>query len=118
MKYTLTTILTLVYFTVNAQLVSCPLTVSVERDTVTEAWGLQTSGQTPYILVGNFKPVSNSKEGYIYTDWNPLDSKLTTAQELNIVYLAQQNRFNQQAGTIEISSYYCVYGFKSKLRKK
>lgn len=111
--------LTLIFttLTINAQLVSCPLTIPVEKDSTTEVWGLQTAGQTPFFLVGNFKPLPNAKEGYIYSDWISLNSQLTTSQELNTVFLATQTRINQLAGTIETSAYYCVYNLKSKKRK-
>lgn len=121
MKLTLTAILVLTYLTVNAQVVSCPLTVPVEKiekDTFTEVWGLQTAGQTPFTVIGNFKPNTNSKEGYLYSDWVPLNSQLTTDQEINTVFLATQNRVNQQVGLIEMSSYFCVYTLKGKNKNK
>ena len=120
MKLTLTTILALTYLTINAQVVSCPLTVpfeKIQKDTFTEVWGLQTAGQTPFTVIGNFKPNTNSKEGYLYSDWVPLNSQLTTDQEINTVFLATQNRVNQQIGLIEMSSYFCVYTLKGKNKK-
>lgn len=121
MKLTLTVftaILTLTYLTINAQVISCPLTIPVEKDSTTEVWGLQTAGQTPFLTVGNFKPNPNSKEGYLYSDWTPLNSQLTTAQEINTVFLATQNRVNQQIGLIEMSSYFCVYTLKGRNKKE
>lgn len=115
---TLTFVLTtLTISTINAQLVSCPLTIPVEKDSTTEVWGLQTSGQTPFFLVGNFKPLPNAKEGFIYSEWVPLNSQLTTSQELNTVFLATQTRVNQLVGTVETSAYYCVYNQRSKKKK-
>jgi hypothetical protein len=121
MKLTLTATLALTYFTIstiNAQVVSCPLTIPVEKDSTTEVWGLQTAGQTPYLTVGNFRPNSNVKEGYQYSDWVPLNSQLTTEQEINTVFVATQNRVNPQVGLIEMSSYYCVYTLKGRNKKE
>lgn len=117
MKFIITLTLVLTTLTINAQFVSCPLTIPVEKDSTTEVWGLQTAGQTPFFSVGNFKPLSNAKEGFIYSDWLPLNSQLTTSQELNTVFLATQTRINQLVGTIETSAYYCVYNLKSKKKK-
>ena len=120
MKTLIALTLFLIASTINAQVVSCPLTVPVdkiEKDTVTEVWGLQTAGQTPFTVIGNFKPNSNTKEGYIYSDWVPLNSQHTTDQEINTVFLATQNRVNQQVGLIEMTSYYCVYTLKGKNQK-
>lgn len=118
MKLIITLTLIFTTLTINAQFVSCPLTIPVEKDSTTEVWGLQTAGQTPFTVIGNFKPNTNSKEGYIYSDWVPLNSQLTTDQEINTVFLATQNRVNQQIGTIEMTAYYCVYTLKGKNKRK
>ena len=115
---TLTLTLTLFALAVNAQLVSCPLTIPVEKDSTVEVWGLQTAGQTPFLQVASFKPTQNTKEGFLYGEWLPLNTQLTTAQEINTVFLATQNRVNQQTGVVEMSAYYCVYILKGRNKKE
>lgn len=118
MKTLIALTLFLIASTINAQFVSCPLTIPVEKDSTTEVWGLQTAGQTNFFSVGTLKPAPNAKEGYIYSDWLPLNSKLTTDEEVNTVFLATQNRYNAQLGTIESSGYYCVFTLKGVNKNK
>ena len=104
--------------TINAQIVSCPLTIPVEKDSVVEVWGLLTSNQTHWTIVGNLSHNSNAKDDYLYSDWISLDSKLNTVQEVSTVFLATQNRVNPFLGLVEMQAYYCVYTLKGKNKKK
>lgn len=118
MKLILTTIVTLFALTVNAQLVSCPLTIPVEKDSTIEVWGLLTSNQTSWTVVGNLSPNSNAKNEYLYSDWLSLDSKLNAVQEVSTVFMATQNRVNPFLGLVEMQAYYCVYNLKGRNKKE
>ncbi len=115
---TLTLTLTLFSLAVNAQLVSCPLTIPVEKDSTVEVWGLLTSNQTPWTVVGNLSPNSNAKNEYLYSEWISLDSKLNAVQEVSTVFLATQNRVNPFLGLVEMQAYYCVYNLKGRNKKE
>lgn len=93
----------------NVDLVTCPLTVGFPKDTTTEVWGLISSGNTPWQLIGNFQPYPNSKEGYVYEPWTALNPQPPAPVGIFVSVAATQNRTNPTQGTVEMQTLYCVY---------
>ena len=114
MKLITTLVLTLLTLTLKAQLVSCPSELTFSKDTITITYGLQSAGTTNWTNILNIKPNSSAKEGYVYDEWIPLQTKVNPVSDFLTTFLATQYRSNQNAGTVEMQSYYCVFVFKKK----
>lgn len=115
----LITTLTLVLFTLTlkAQLISCPPELSFTKDTLVTVYGLQSSGTTNWTNILNIKPNQSAKDGYVYDEWIPLQTSIKPVSDFLTTFLATQYRSNQNAGTVEMQAYYCVYVIKGTKRK-
>ena len=114
----LLTTLTLVLFTLTlkAQLVTCNPEIKLEGDTTTTTFGLHSTSYSGWSTVLSLKPNPGAKEGYVYDNWIPLSAKIQSPDFITIV-LAGQYRSNQNAGTIEMQTYHCVYVIKGTNKK-
>lgn len=101
-----------------AQFVICPLTVVFEKDSTLNTWGLLTGIPSDWNTLTLLTPQENSKEGWIYGNWFPTDSKATPTSEFFVNVLATRQRLSFVTGEVQFQTYSCVYTLREVQPKK
>lgn len=111
-------ILTLLSCSLYSQgVVSCPLTLTFQQDTITQVWGMTASGTTEWKEIAYINPDPKSKNEYEHFNWIALECKPVPNSSVFATFIATQNRYNPYYGVIEMKGHYCAYSFLTVKKK-
>lgn len=99
------------------QFITCPLSTGFEQDSVINLWGLTTSISSEWKEIALLNPVDNAKEGWSYTSWLSIDSKMKPSETIFTNVAAVRQRINLSTGEVQMQTYTCVYTLREKRKK-
>lgn len=110
MKLTLTTLTILFTLSLNAQsYIGCSLNLNFTKDSTSIIYSLQAAGNTQWTPVLNLGPQKDSKEGWIYDEWIPIQTNIKPVSDFLTTFIGTQYRKESVSGVVEVQAKYCVY---------
>lgn len=122
MKYIFITLLTVLtttlYSQVNkTQLIMCPLSVTFEKDSTQNIWGLLTAIPSEWSTICLITPQENVKEDWTYGQWIYTNCKAEPVSEVFVTVYATRQRLNSSLGEVQVQTYSCAYALIERKKK-